>query len=154
MYKINEKEIGNIAASRLTTSLRGHTSSFADHVNRNSNKESLKNASAIARYKNYGLVKNGNKQIFLRAISIRMERHGFIRNYGVNTTRAAGKRTRRSPYSTSYFYKSHLMKQIAKPFIDSAIENSAVVDFVSLKVAESRGLVIGNEIAVILKDFG
>lgn len=117
MAAINETSLGSIAASKLTSAWRSKTSGFVNHVKKKPAQLSLKDAMALSRYNSYGIVSAGTKQIFLRAISIKMARYGFIRNYGVSRSRSAGMRTRRIPYNTTYAYKNHLMKQPARPFI-------------------------------------
>ena len=153
MGKIDERIIGTAAAAKLTSALRQKASSFADHVSRDPDKKSLKDAEAIARTKKYGLVKNKTQTYFLRAIVIKMEKHGFVRHYGVNSQRQAGSRTRRIPRTTTYHYRQHRMNQKAKPFLDSAIEGSGVVQYVAQKVAESRANIITEEISISLRNF-
>jgi len=149
----DDRLIGKQAAAKLNTTLRAKTSGFADHVTRPVNQPSLKDSKAVARLKNYGLVKNGTKSYYLRAISIVMPKHGFIRHYGVHINRAAGERTREKPRSFKYHYRSHSMKQEAKPFLDSAIQSSGVVDFVAEKIAEARGEEIAQNISVSIRNF-
>lgn len=151
--KINEAEFGKQAEQMLTSSLRKKTAGFKDHVNRKPGDISLKDAHAKTVYKKYGLVKNNDEQVFIRAISIVMSKHGFIRHYGVNITRAAGTRTRTNPRNITYHFKSHLMKQNAKPFLDAAIKSSGIVSFIAKKVAESRAEIITGEIVIGLREF-
>ena len=151
--KVNEAEWGKQAEQMLTSALRSKTAGFKDHVNRKPADVSLKDARGKTRFKKFGLVKENNKQVFVRAISIVMGKHGFIRHYGVKTTRSAGSRTRKNPRNTTYHFKSHLMKQPAKPFIDSAIKSSGVVQFAARKAAESRAQIITGEIVFSLRDF-
>ena len=41
----------------------------------------------------------------------------------------------------------------AQPFLDSAIKNSKVADYLSQKIAESRADIITDEIVIRLRDF-
>lgn len=150
----DDRAIGKAAADKLSVALRSKTSSFADHVKgKKEGEASLKDAVAVARLKKYGLIKNNTRSYYLRAISLKMAKHGFIRHYGVNKTRAAGMRTRTQPKTTKYGFKSHFMKQPQKPFIDSVIQNSGVVNFVAEKIAENRGEELAENITVNLKRF-
>lgn len=149
----DDRQIGKQAAAKLNTVLRSKTSGFADHVNRPEGKKSLKDAKAVARLKKYGLISNGTRSHYLRAISIVMPKHGFIRHYGVNRIRAAGERNREKPRSFKYHYRSHQMKQTEKPFLDSVIRSSGVVEFVAEKIAEARGEEVAQHVAVSIRNF-
>ena len=153
MRKIDDREIAKTAERMLTSALHSKTSSFADHVNRPADKPSLKDASAISRMKRYGLVSNGTKSFYLRAISIRMAKHGFIRHYGTNIQRRASSRTRLKPKSTTYHFKSHMMKQTAKPFLDQVVDSSGVVTYVVENIARNRADEVAQNIAVTLTRF-
>ncbi|MFL9834979.1 hypothetical protein [Chryseobacterium terrae] len=146
----NDKQIGIQASGRLTAALRGKTRGFANHYNGVSREKSLREATAVPRYKNYGLVRNGNRNTYLRAISLKMSKHGYIRHYGVDVSRSAGSRERNG---TVYHFRNHMMKQTAKPFIDEVIRRSGVVNFVSEKIAESRGEEIAQNLAVSISNF-
>lgn len=146
----NDKQIGIQASGRLTAALRGKTRGFANHYNGTSRDKSLKDASAVPRFKNYGLVRNGNRSTYLRAISIKMSKHGYIRHYGVDISRSAGSRTRNG---TTYHFRNHMMKQPAKPFLDEVLRRSGVLNFVSEKIAEARGEEIAQNMAVSISNF-
>lgn len=149
----DDRQIGKTAARKLSSSLRAKTSSFADHYNRPADQKSLKDAVAKPRLKQYGLVANGNKNYYLRAISIVMPQHGFIRHYGVNINRSAGSRKREKPKSTTYHFASHYMRQNPKPFLDQIIQSSGAVDYVAEKIAESRGEEIAQNLAISVSNF-
>jgi len=151
--KFDDKLIGIQAAGRLTASLRARTRTFSNHYNRNIDSKKLSDAKALPRFKNYGLLRNNTRSTYLRAISIVMEPHGYIMHYGVNINRNAGSRTRGKPKHTTYHFKNHYMKQTAKPFLDSVIQRSGVVAFISQKIAESRGEEIAQNLAVSISNF-
>lgn len=136
MFK-DEREIGKKAEQMLEDSLRSKTASFAHHIN-NTNTPSLKEATAKARLKKYGLVRAGTAKYYMRSLAIKMARHGFIQHYGVDTIRQAGKRTRQQPTETSYSFKHHRMNMKPKPFINKAVEDSNVVDFVTSNITKLR----------------
>lgn len=135
MYS-DEKQVGNIAVKMLENSLRQKTQSFKYHINRKPEDISLKNATAKARVKKYGRKKNGTLSYFMRSLSIDMAKHGYVQNYGVNNrTRSGGFRENKG---TKYSFKAHVMNMKAKPFIDEAIKNSNVIEFVQENVAKIR----------------
>ena len=151
MTKIDERQIAKKSEEMLTASLKAKTSSFSDHINRTN--DSIKDAHAVAIVKKYGLIKNSTPKYFMKTLSIKMVRHGFIQHYGINSQRAAGIRTRTTPKKTTYGFKQHMMRMKAKPFLDAAIKNSKVVDFLREKIAESRADIITDEIQIRLRDF-
>ncbi|MBQ0152536.1 MAG: hypothetical protein KBS61_06550 [Chryseobacterium sp.] len=137
MYN-NEREVADKAEQMLEASLRSKTSSFADHVNRREGDKSLKDAVSVAKVKNYGSVRDGNQKFFMRSLSIKMAKHGFIQNFGVDSVRDAGSRTRHRPQETTYNFRSHVMKMQAHPFIDEAVEASGVKEFVMSEIIRLR----------------
>lgn len=149
----DDRLIGKQAASKLSASLSAKTSGFAEHFNRPANQKSLKETVAVPRFKKYGLLKNNTASHYLRAISIVMPKHGFIRHFGVDINRASGQRTRQNPRSFQYHYRSHPMKQAARPFLEEAIQSSGVIAFVTQKITESRGEEIAQNIAVSIRNF-
>ena len=153
MKKIDDRDIAKRAEQMLGSALRSKTSSFADHVKRPADKASLKDAEAKSRLKQYGLLRAGTKQYYLRAISIRMAKHGFIRHYGVDGQRSAGSRTRKKPRSVTYHFKNHVMKQSAKPFLDQVIQSSGVVPYVVENITKNRAEEVAQNIAITLTRF-
>lgn len=150
MYK-NEREIGKKAEQMLQDALRKNVSGFQQHVygNKDDEQKKLKNATAKATTKKYGLVREGTAQYYLRKLSIRMDRHGFVQHYGVDTIRADGARVRTKPRTTEYSYRHHHMGMKAQPFIDRAVTESGVVDFVLREVTQHRG----EELMLSIKRF-
>ncbi len=134
----NESDVAKKAEQMLEASLRSKTATFKDHVNRAENDQTLKDATAKASVKKYGTKRRGNQKVFMRRLSIRMARHGFIQHFGVNTIRSGGTRTRHRPQETTYGFKSHVMKMKAQPFINSAVNGSGVRDFVLNEVMRIR----------------
>lgn len=151
MVKIDERQIAKVAEEKLTSALRSSTNSFADHINRKSGEASLKEANAISRTKKSGYKKTKNDQYFLRSISIKMAKHGFVNHFGVNTLRAGGIRKREIPKSTTYSFKSHMMNQKSTPFINEAVRKSGVLDYVAEKIAQSRAELLTDEIIIGLR---
>ncbi|CAA0156230.1 hypothetical protein [Tenacibaculum maritimum] len=133
----DEREIARKAEQMLEASLRSKTSGFRDHLRRE-NEVSLKDATAKAKVKKYGLVRNGTAKYYMRSLAIKMARHGFIQNYGIDTIREGAERTRKTPKETTYSFKHHRMDMNPTPFIDSAVDDSGVVPFVLNSVAKVR----------------
>ncbi len=144
----NEREVARKAEQMLETALRNKTGGFKSHITGNG-KSALKDAEVKAKVKKYGLVKNGTARYYMRKLSIKMERHGFIQHYGVNTLREGTKRTRQKPRITTYNFETHHMNLKPTPFIDSAIESSGVVPFVLREVTRLRAV----EVMVGIKQF-
>lgn len=133
---MTEQQIGRKAAQMLESSLRGKMSQFSAHISRG-DKKSIREAKVVASTKRYG-EKGMPKTHYLRKISIKMERHGFVQHYGVDILRAGGERTRTKPRPFTYRYEVHKMRMQEKPFIDSAVEQSGVIDYVMNSVAKIR----------------
>lgn len=150
MYK-DEREIGKKAEQMLQDALRQKVSGFKQHATGRVEEvlKRLEDATAKARLKKYGLVREGTAQYYMRSLSIKMEKHGFVQHYGVDTIRADGHRKRNKPKTTEYGYKTHYMKMKAQPFIDSAISQSGVVPFVLREVNKHRG----EELMLLIKKF-
>ena len=151
MYK-TEKDVADKAEQMLEASLRQKTSGFQNHVYRNNNEVSLKDATAKANVKKYGLKRNNNQVFYMRSLAIKMARHGFVQHFGVDGIRAGGTRVRTKPNNITYGFKSHVMKMKAQPFINSAIENSGVVDFVMENVTKIRSEELLFEVKKILEN--
>lgn len=149
----DELAIAKQAEQMLTSSLKNRTSSFASHYKKKEGEVSLKDAFAKSVVKRYGKKKEGNQQIFMRRLVIRMARHGFVQHYGVDTTRAGGTRQRTKPRNISYYYKPHQFQMKATPFIDEVIKQSKVVDFVSENIAELRAKNFAEELVFPLSHF-
>lgn len=151
MYN-NEKEIADKAEQMLEASLRNKTSSFADHVNRREDQASLKDVTTKATVKKYGTVRAGSQKFYMRSLAIKMTKHGFIQNFGVDGVRDAGTRTRHRPQETTYNFKAHVMKMNAQPFIDEAVETSGVRDFVMSEIIRLRSEAIMVDIRRIIQN--
>ena len=130
-----ERQVARKAKQMLENSLRGNMSQFSAHVQGNT--QSMRDFKVATKGKTYG-EKGMPKTYYLRKISIRMERHGFVQHYGIDTLRAGGERKREKPKPFTYKYETHKMRMQAKPFIDKAIEQSGVIDYVLNSVARIR----------------
>lgn len=149
MYN-NEREIADKAEQMLESALRSKTASFADHVNRKEGDKSLKDATSVAKLKKYGTVRAGTQKFYMRSLAIKMAKHGFIQNFGVDGVRDAGTRTRHRPQELTYNFKSHIMKMNAQPFIDEAVEASGVKEFVMNEITRIRSEAIMVDIRKII----
>lgn len=148
----DEEQIAKKAEKVLTNALKQKTASFAQHYQgKKAGEPSLKDAHAKASVKKYGRKKDGTQKVFMRSLAIRMPRHGFIQHYGVDTVRAGGER--KSKTGKNYRFAAHYFKMEATPFIDTAVEQSGVADFVANNIGELRANAFGEELLFNLKDF-
>lgn len=148
----NELAIAQKAEQMLTSALQNRTLSFAEHYEgKKQGEPSLKEAHAKAKVKRYGRKRDGNQQIFMRSLAIRMAKHGFVQHYGVDTVRAGGER--KSKKGTPYRFAAHYFKMEAKPFIDKAIEQSGVAEFVAENIGQLRADAFGEELLFPLTQF-
>lgn len=148
----DELAIAKKAEQMLTSALQNRTRSFAEHYEgKKQGEPSIKEAHAKAKVKRYGKKKDGNQQIFMRSLEIRMAKHGFVQHYGVDTVRAGGER--KSKKGTPYRFAAHYFKMDAKPFIDKAIEQSGVANFVAENIGQLRADAFGAELLFNLKGF-
>lgn len=143
-----ERQVAKKAEQMLQFALRSKTAGFKAHISKE-NKPSLKEVTAKARVKKYGLVRQGTAKYYMRRLDIKMAKHGFVQHYGVDTVRAGGERTRKIPKQTTYRYKHHYFNMKATPFIDGAIESSGVVPFVLDNITRLRT----EEVFVHIKKF-
>lgn len=148
-----ELDIAKKAEQMLTSALKSHTQSFADHYNRKEGQISLKEVSVTANLKRYGKKKDGNQHIYMRSLSVKMAKHGFVQHYGVDTIRKGSERTRTKPQSKTYSFSTHYFRMKAQPFINTAIQQSGVLDFVTQEVGRLRLEKLGEELVFNLKQF-
>ncbi len=136
----DERHIAKQAEQMLENALKSKATGFKAHYYRNADEEAkaIKNVKAKAKVKKYGLVKNGTAKHYMRSLAIRMDRHGFVQHYGIDTIRAGGTRKRDKPKPTEYDFKAHYMGMRAHPFISDAIEESGVVPFVLRELTKHR----------------
>ncbi|MDO4763526.1 MAG: hypothetical protein Q4A00_04000 [Flavobacteriaceae bacterium] len=149
----DELAIAKKAEKMLTSALQSKTQSFADHYHRKEGDKSLKQAFSKARVKRYGKKKDGNQKIFMRTLTIRMAKHGFVQHYGVDTIREGGDRKRTKPKAKTYHFGAHYYKMKATPFIDEAIRQSGVIDFVMENVGQLRANNFAEELVFPLGQF-
>lgn len=149
----DELAIAKQAEQMLTSSLKNRTSSFASHYKKKEGEASLKDAFAKSVVKRYGRKRDGNQQIFMRRLVIRMARHGFVQHYGVDTIRAGGDRQRTKPRNILYHYKGHHFDMEARPFLDETIRQSGVIDFVIDNISRLRADTFAEELIFPIKNF-
>lgn len=110
-------------------------SQFSKHIARG--KKSIREVIVKAFTQKYEKEGMPDKE-YLRKITIKMERHGFVQHYGVDILRAGGERTRNKPRTFTYRYEVHKMRMQEKPFIDKAVEQSGMIDYVLDSVIKIR----------------
>ncbi|WP_300685862.1 hypothetical protein [Chryseobacterium sp.] len=130
----NERQIADRAKQILGSKLQSRANSFKQHVNGSG--AAVKDVEVVTGVRRY--TKNGNTKSYFNSLSIKMGKHGFIQNFGVDTQRKGGTRKRKRPKSISYNFKSHYFKLKAVPFINESIEQSKVIPFVLENVMKVR----------------
>lgn len=140
----NERQVADQAKRMLETALRSKVSSFGQHTS--GNKVSIQDVSAVAKVSNY------ENKSYMRSLSIRMGKHGFIQHYGVDITRTGGIRKRKKPRPLTYNFSSHYFKMKPTPFINTAVEQSRVIDFVMENIIQIRTEEIFFDIRRILEN--
>ncbi|WP_372472642.1 hypothetical protein AB4865_07415 [Capnocytophaga sp. ARDL2] len=146
----SELDIAKQSEKMLTQALQHQTQRFADHYNRPAGNKSIKDAVAKAKVKRYGKKRDGNQKIYMRSLSIQMARHGFVHHFGIDTTRKGGVRNRTKPKATTYHYAAHYYRLKATPFLDTAIENSGVINYVADNIAQLRADAFGEELLFLV----
>lgn len=144
----NEKQVAIKAEQILQSALRSRISSLGFRNYSSGDNKSISDASAVSSYK-LGKATEDQLRYYMNKLSIKMERHGFIHHYGDKGTRSATTRTRHKPRTTSYQVRAHSWDLPARDYIDDAIRQSGVVDFVLVNITELRA----QQIIVSLKNF-
>lgn len=134
-----EKEIALRAEKMLSAALRSKigTLGFKQHIS-SSSRKSVSEAFGLSDYK-IGKGKDGDLRYYMNRLSMVMEKHGYIQNYGDNGVRSGGTRTRTKPQNTTYSFKTHVWKLPPNDFIEPAIRQSGVIEYVLNSLTEVRG---------------
>lgn len=145
----NEKQVAEKAAQMLSVAMRSRIGSlgFRQHVSSGA-KKSISEALGDYKGKDF-TTEDGRAIYYLNKITLQMERHGFIHHYGDQGTRKGGERNRKKPRSTTYTFRTHEWNLPSRDYIDDAIKQSGVIDFVLENVTKIRG----QEIFLNLKYF-
>lgn len=130
----NERQIADRARQLLGGRLRSRATAFKQHANGSGT--AIKDVEAVASVRMF--TKDGTTTSYFNSLSIKMGKHGFIQNFGVETQRKGGIRRRKKPKSISYNFTAHYFKLQATPFINEAIEQSNVIPFVLENVMKVR----------------
>lgn len=125
-----EKEVGQAAARMLKADLQRVISSSGLTMT-DRKKESIRNASASFR-----MVKGDPK--LLKGVAVLMPKHGFVQNYGVNTTRT-GHILKIGEKGKFFKRKQHSFKMKATPILDELVKSTAAIKFVEDEVLRLRG---------------
>ena len=113
-----ERKIALKCEEMLTSSLRGKVSGLALHLS--GKKNSMSTARAESNFTRAKQKKWADQDGF-RMLSIVMDKHGFIQNFGVNRVRAATDKT--------IWKSSHQFNLPRTPFILDAVKNSGVLEY-------------------------
>lgn len=124
-----EKEVGREASKMLKKDLQSLIGRSGLTM-RSKGKGSLKNVSASFR-----MVKGEPKH--LRGLAIVMPKHGFVQNYGVDTTRTG--HLLKSPKGKVFKRKQHSFKMKATPIFDDLIKKTEAIKYVENEIVRLRG---------------
>jgi len=154
MYN-NEREVAKKAEKMLESSLRNKIHSLKIHLGMDDRFPSMIDATAESNFtRNKGSKKKWAVNEFSR-LSITMQKHGYIQNYGIErgTARKGGERTSES--GKTYSFKSHVYKKgmEEQDYIADAVLSSGVVNFVLSEVAGIRGKHILLQMKFLEKTF-
>ncbi|MCK0203312.1 hypothetical protein MWN41_09845 [Ornithobacterium rhinotracheale] len=142
MVNDSEKKIAQKASKDLQYRLRQGVKSFKSHSD--GNRKRLKDLEVKPRLKR--LKDEKGTIYFLNALTIKMEKHGFIQHHGANTIRHAHGVERKIPRFVRYIREAHTYNLPRHEFIDSAIKNSGVVPYLAKELSEIRGYQVLNNL--------
>lgn len=152
---MTEKEAGKIAARMMQQSLRlvifEKIKSGKGKRNRPVKNSDGEDLTPLAKSRGLLRMQKSNSEE-LRGIAIKMGKHGFILNNGVNRERTGGTVHRTKPNSTFYKRKAHPFFLKERPFIDEAVNRSAAVEFLAEKIGEIRTDAIVEKIKFAIED--
>lgn len=144
-----ELKVAERARHMLESALKSEIKTFKTHyrnshnkAHKDKNKAPIKELKVIARTRE-GKVEGsltGAKKIYFNSLVLDIGKHAFIQNYGTgNTIRSSHDVNRLRPKPITYKRKYHDYDLPATKFIDRAIINSGVVEFVAKEIGEIRG---------------
>lgn len=144
-----EKRIAQIAEQKLTAAMSQRIGSLGFKQHAQGDQGIISKTKGRGDYK-LGAAPGGKVKYYMNGLALVMPRHGFIQHYGATGTREDIKgRTRYKPKTTTYHFANHRFNLPAKSFIDDAIAQSGVVDFVMLNISKIRT----QDVFVKLKNF-
>ncbi|MGV4536901.1 hypothetical protein [Ornithobacterium rhinotracheale] len=137
-----EKKIAQKASKDLQYRLRQGVKSFKSPAN--SNRKRLKDLEVKPKLRR--LQDEKGTIYFLNALTIKMEKHGFVQHHGANTLRHTHSVERKVPRFVHYIREAHRYDLPRHEFIDSAIKNSGVVPYLAKELSEIRGYQVLNNL--------
>lgn len=148
-----EEQIGKVAKRLLEDALlmevaslfgehyyqREMKSRFSNHI-RGNNKKEIRELEVYPTYKKYTYI-DGRKKKFLKQVRIRLERHGFVQHYGIEPRTVRAGSSRISTLGKEFSIEPHEIRKGMKPklFIDKAVKESGIAEYVTKKITEYRG---------------
>ncbi|MRJ09770.1 hypothetical protein EDL98_01510 [Ornithobacterium rhinotracheale] len=137
-----EKKIAQKASKDLQYRLRQGVKSFKSTAN--SNRKRLKDLEVKPKLRR--LQDEKGTIYFLNALTIKMEKHGFVQHHGANTLRHTHSVERKVPRFVHYIREAHRYDLPRHEFIDSAIKNSGVVPYLAQELSQIRGYRVLNNL--------
>lgn len=142
MYN-TEKEVADKAERMLENALRTKVYGLTLHLNMDDRYPSMADATAESNFTRNARSATKSKWAVnqFSRLSITMEKHGFVQNFGIEPGTARKSGERKSATGKEYSFKSHVYKKgmEEQDFIADAVKASGVVDFVTTEVAGLRG---------------
>lgn len=136
-----ERKIAKKAQRKLQASFDSEFDNFKNHYQGKRDAQNKPLADSKIKYRGRNWTSpQGDRIYYLNKIVIKMPKHGFVQHYGVDDRlRAAHKVNRERPRPITYNRKEHYYDLPAHEFIDTALENSGVVEMIAKEISEIRG---------------
>lgn len=146
----DEEDVAHRAEDMLTAAMRQKvgTLGFAQHKSADAHL-SIGMAAGIARTKVGRAELEGGLRTYMNRLVLAMPRHGFIQDAGDHGVRSGSTRERHQPKFNRYTFRTHQWDLPARDFIDEAVQQSGVVDF----VVQNIGRIRGEGVVIYLKNF-
>lgn len=140
MANLTEKQIGENAQRMVERALVSEVRASGLHLTSNSNSnrknKKLQALTPLAKSSAHRRMYKDNDEQLL-GIAVHLGKHGFVHNFGVNTTRKTHSAT--SKKGRIYTRKSHRFGLPARKIINRAISKSGAVGYISENIAAIRG---------------
>ncbi len=140
MANLTEKQIGvnaqRMVERALVSEIRASGLHLTSSSNTNRKNKKLQALTPLAKSSAHRrMYKDNDDQLF--GIAVHLGKHGFVHNFGVNTTRKS--HSVKSKKGRIYTRKSHRFGLPAKKMINRAISRSGAIPYISGNIAAIRG---------------
>ncbi|MDK7374526.1 hypothetical protein QP519_03110 [Weeksella virosa] len=149
---LSEKEIGENAQRMVERALLSEIRASGLHLSnsvamdrKTKNKQPLTPLLKSSAHKRMNV--DNTDQLF--GIAVHLGKHGFVHNFGVNTTRKT--HTATSKKGRLYTRNSHRFHLSSNKMINTAISKSGAVNYIAEKVTEARGEEVVSKIMGVFR---